>query len=78
MDSRRGSGAHSSIADVFRTTLDLFDTGLDLMRQNLRRRHPDADDQEIARLLETWLRERPGAADGDCAGRLVDVATRLA
>jgi hypothetical protein len=26
----------SSVADALRTTLDLFDTGLDLMRQNLR------------------------------------------
>ena len=78
MDSLRGSGAHSSIVDVFRTTLDLFDTGLDLMRQNLRRRRPEADDQEIAQLLERWLRYRPGAAGGDCAGRSVDVETRLA
>jgi hypothetical protein len=26
----------------FRTTLDLFESGVDLMRQNLRRRHPNA------------------------------------
>ncbi len=68
----------SSLADVFRTTLDLFETGLDLMRQNLRRSHPGARDEEIERLLHEWLVERPGAEFGDCPGRPIDVNTRLA
>ena len=62
----------TSIADAFRTTLDLFDTGLDLMRQNLRRSHPEAGDEEIERLLREWLLDRPGAEAGDCPGRPVD------
>jgi len=66
------------MADAFRTTLDLFDTGLDLMRQNLRRSHPEAGDEEIERLLHEWLLDRPGAESGDCPGRPVDVNTRLA
>jgi hypothetical protein len=61
-----------SVADAFRATLDLFDTGIDLMRQNLRRRHPHASDEEIWRRLREWLRDRPGAEWGDCAGRIVD------
>ena len=61
-----------SIADAFRTTLELFDTGLDLMRQNLRRSHPEAGDEEIERLLRDWLLDRPGAESGDCLGRPVD------
>jgi len=44
-----------SIAEAFRTTLDLFDTGLGLMRQNLRRNLPEAGDEEIDRLLRAWL-----------------------
>lgn len=67
-----------SIADAFRTTLELFETGLDLMRQNLRRSHPEAGDEEIGRLLRDWLRNRPGAEAGDCLGRPVDVDARLA
>jgi hypothetical protein len=55
--------------DAFRATLDLFQTGIDLMRQNLRRRHPEAGKEDI---------ERPGAESGDCLGRPVDVNTRLA
>lgn len=67
----------SSLAEAFRNTLDLFETGVALMRQNLRRAHPAADDAEIARLLHEWLMDRPGAKFGDCPGRLVDLATRV-
>jgi hypothetical protein len=48
-----------SDADAFRATLDLFQTCVDLIRQNLRRRHPDAGDEEIERRLREWLRDRP-------------------
>jgi Rv0078B-related antitoxin len=68
----------SSLADAFRTTLDLFETGLDLMRQNLRRSHPTADDEAIERLLQEWLLDRPGAESGDCSGSPVDLDTRTA
>jgi Rv0078B-related antitoxin len=61
----------SEVADSFRATLDLFETGLELMRQNLRRRHPDANGDAIERLLQEWLLDRPGAESGDCPGRVV-------
>lgn len=64
--------------EAFRATLDLFQTGVDLMRQNLRRRHPGASIEEIERRLAEWLQKRPGAEAGDCLGRSVDVNTRLA
>ena len=73
-----GMRSTTSIADAFRTTLGLFDTGVDLMRQNLRRNHPEAGDEEIERLLRDWLLDRPGAESGDCPGRPVDVSVRLA
>lgn len=66
------------MADAFRATLDLFETGLDLMRQNLRRNHPGATDEQIERLLREWLLERSGAEFGDCPGRRVDVNTGTA
>lgn len=65
-----------SMSDAFRTTLDLFNTGLELMRQNLRRQHPQANEAAIDRRLHQWLLERPGAELGDSAGRPVDVDTR--
>jgi hypothetical protein len=67
-----------SVAEAFRTTLDLFETGLNLMRQNLQRSHPEAGDEEIERLLHEWLLIRPGAEFGDCPGRPIDVKTIVA
>jgi Rv0078B-related antitoxin len=64
-------GATRSIVDALRATLDLFDTGVDLMRQNLRRSHPEANADDIERLLGEWLRDRPGATSGDAPGRPV-------
>ena len=66
----------SSMSDAFRTTLDLFKTGVDLMSQNLRRKHPQANEDAIDRRLRQWLLERPGAELGDSAGRPVDVDAR--
>jgi hypothetical protein len=70
--------ASSPVVESFRTTLDLFQTGVDLMRQNLRRRYPEASDEHLERLLRQWLLDRPGAESGDCPGRRIDVNTRLA
>jgi len=51
--------------------LDLFAVGEDLMRQRLRRQHPELSPDEIERRLVEWLRERPGAEFGDSPGRPV-------
>ena len=64
-------------ARTFRLTLDLFEMGVRLMRQNFRRADPRADEREIDEQLRTWLRERPGAEYGDSAGRPVDVNARI-
>lgn len=66
------ASAAAAVADAFRGTLDLFGTGLDLMRQNLRRGHPEASEEEVERLLDAWLVDRPGATFGDGPGRRVD------
>ena len=67
----------ASAGRTFRLTLDLFDSGVQLMRQNLRRRNPQADAQEIDRQRRAWLQDRPGAQYGDCPGRPVDIRARL-
>lgn len=64
-------------ARAFRLTLELFDTGIRMMRQNLRRAHPHATEPEIDRLLRAWIRERPGAEHGDCPGRPVEPSSRI-
>ncbi len=65
------SDADETAAAGLRTAFDLFVAGRHMMRQNLKRRHPEASDQEIDRLLRAWLRERPGAEHGDAAGRSI-------
>ncbi len=59
------------VTQRMRATFDLFQTGQIMMRQNLRRRYPDLDDEEIDRRLEVWRRQRPGAENGDGVGRPV-------
>lgn len=56
-------------AEKLRAALELHEVGVELMRQNLRRRHPHASDETIEQLLTDWLRTRPGAEHGDAAGR---------
>lgn len=42
-------------AEKFRIALDLHGAGLRMHEQTLRRRHPEAGDQEIREALFTWL-----------------------
>ncbi|QBI18462.1 hypothetical protein ER308_02020 [Egibacter rhizosphaerae] len=55
-------------AERLRAALALHEDGVAMMRQNLRRRCPDASAEEIDRRLAAWLRERPGAEHGDGSG----------
>ena len=63
------SDADQIAAARLRTAFDLFVAGRRMMRQNLKRRHPEATDREIDSRLRAWLRERPGAEYGDAVGR---------
>jgi hypothetical protein len=45
-----------------RIAFDLFDAGVDMMRQRLRRERPGAPPDEIEEAIEQWLRTRD---DGD-------------
>ncbi|MGE3073800.1 MAG: hypothetical protein AB7N24_06875 [Dehalococcoidia bacterium] len=52
-----------------RLTFELNETGIEIMRMNLTRRYPDESTNQIERRLVAWLRERPGAEQGDSDGR---------
>jgi len=54
-----------------RTALGLFEVGVAMKRQSLRRADPDADEAEIRRRVGAWLRTRPDAEDGDGPGHPV-------
>lgn len=56
-------------AERLRLALDLFAAAEAMMRQNLCRRFPEANAEEIEDRLVAWLSERPGAEHGDAAGR---------
>jgi hypothetical protein len=47
-----------------RVTFDLNETAEAMMRQNLRRRYPQATEVEIERLLVDWLHRQPGPPPG--------------
>jgi thiamine monophosphate synthase len=55
----------AAAAARLRAALEMFDDGVAMMRQNLRRADPDAAEEEIERRLRAWLRHRPGAEHGD-------------
>lgn len=55
-------------AERLRVALDLFEAGVDIMRQTLRRRHPDASDEKVEMMLRNWISDRPGAECGDAIG----------
>jgi len=48
-----------AVLERMRTTFDLCHAAVDIMRQNLRRRLPDAGEAEILRRLGEWRRQRP-------------------
>jgi len=39
--------------------IDLMEFGIELMRQNLQRRHPEASEEEINAMLQSWQFEEP-------------------
>jgi hypothetical protein len=62
---------NQAAAARLRVALELFETGVEMKRQKLRRDHPGLGDHEIEARVGAWLRERPGAEFGDCVGRRV-------
>ena len=59
------SGTHRANAS---TTATLVEAGIALMRQNLRRRHPDENDEKIDARLQVWLHRADEPVQGDIAG----------
>ncbi len=65
------SPADADVAARLRAAFELYDAGLAMMRQNLRRQFPTESEAEIARRLLDWRMRRADAPDGDSAGRIV-------
>ena len=55
----------TALAERLRIALDLWETGVILRRQALRREHPELSTTQIEALVNRWLATRPGAEKGD-------------
>ena len=69
MASEAPRDARDQAAARLRAALELFEAGVKMMRQTLRRNHPALTDLEIEARVRAWLSERPGATFGDAVGR---------
>lgn len=56
------------MSEKLRIACEMHDFGVAMMRQNFRRRHPDATEAQIDDMLTRWLHTRPGAELGDVSG----------
>ena len=68
MPSRNADAAGSRL----RLALDMYNAGESLKLQALKRSHPNAEPAAIMARLRHWVRTRPGADDGDAAGRSIN------
>jgi hypothetical protein len=57
--------------------LRMYEPGVAMKRAQLRREDPSADEQEITRRVNRWLRTRPGAEYGDAEGKGTSYADEL-
>jgi hypothetical protein len=60
----------TSASDGFAVVVELTETAAAMVAARHRREHPDATDDEVDEVVRAWWRDRPGAPDGDCPGRL--------
>lgn len=63
--------SREAAAARLRAAIEMFEAGVEMMRQTLRRTNPGLDDDEVETRLRAWLAERPGAPFGDAVGRPV-------
>jgi Rv0078B-related antitoxin len=50
--------------DRLHIAFELADAGITIMRENLRRRNPDASAEEVEVMLKAWLTRRPPDSPG--------------
>jgi hypothetical protein len=65
-----GKQTPAEMAEKLRTALEMYGLGESILREKLRRTHPEASAAEIEAKVWEWLAQRPGAEHGDAPGRL--------
>jgi Rv0078B-related antitoxin len=68
---------HRRAAANLLAALRMYDPGVAMKRAQLRREDTLADEQEITRRVNRWLRTRPGAEYGDAEGKGTSYADEL-
>jgi hypothetical protein len=58
----------NSAAENLLLALELWETGLEIQRMNLKRENPTLNEEAIAQLLTEWLETRPCSPHGDAPG----------
>jgi len=71
MASESAHNSGEAAAARLRAALEMFETGVEMMRQTIRRNNPGLTELEIDARVRAWLMERPGAPFGDTVGRPV-------
>jgi hypothetical protein len=56
-------------AERFELALELCELAERMLREKLRRAHPQRSEAEIEAMIDAWFMERPGAEHGDAEGR---------
>jgi hypothetical protein len=74
--SRGGWERETGPADRLRLAFELFEVGVEVYREKVRRDVPGISETELDRRVGEWLMTRPGAELGDCPGRAVPIARR--
>jgi hypothetical protein len=59
MDARAEDCTPTALGARLRFALEMVETGVEMMRCNLRRTHPDATEAQLQELLNDWLLLRP-------------------
>lgn len=60
---------HQRAAERFQMALSLYELAEEMVRQNFRRKHPEASSEEVEEAVYSWQLRRPGAEFGDADGQ---------
>lgn len=55
----RGEPEETPIMKRYRETMELYELGVALYRQRMRRENPEATEEEVDAMVRAWLREPP-------------------
>jgi hypothetical protein len=61
----------SAVQERFEMAMELSDLAEAMLREKVRRTHPELPESEVEARVDAWFMQRPGAEQGDGEGRPV-------